>query len=80
MRVRQGDLPRVLFRTKGAKLRYLFLLCLTLLSACAPRQSGFTGAEEPLLYDAAAVERADKIAIFIPGALASVRIFTPVLD
>ncbi len=58
-------------------LRYLFLFCLALLAACATEQARFAGAEDPLLYDARTVANADKIAIFIPGALASVRIFEP---
>ncbi|MGL5009162.1 MAG: alpha/beta fold hydrolase [Paracoccaceae bacterium] len=53
------------------------LLCLIFLAACAPDPSRFSGAESPLLYDPAAVARAETIAIFIPGALASNSIFTP---
>ncbi len=75
-----GDLTPSCATPEGANLRYLFLLCLMLLTACATETPRFDGAESPLLYDAAAVANADKIAIFIPGALASVRIFAPADD
>lgn len=57
-------------------MRLLFALILTVsLSACAYVPQATVGAEDPLQYDAAAVARADKIAIFIPGVLSSVTIF-----
>jgi pimeloyl-ACP methyl ester carboxylesterase len=58
-------------------VRYVFLLFLALLSACAKNTPAFTGAESPLIYDPAQVAKADSIAILIPGALASVGIFAP---
>jgi pimeloyl-ACP methyl ester carboxylesterase len=58
-------------------VRYLIAICLVLLASCATAPPRLTGRESPLLYDPRSVERADKIAIFVPGALASVRIFTP---
>ncbi len=61
-------------------LRYVVLLCLVLMSACARETPDFTGAELPLLYDPQHVADADKIAIMIPGALASVGIFRPTKD
>jgi pimeloyl-ACP methyl ester carboxylesterase len=61
----------------GRLVRYVVLLCLALLSACAKDIPTFTGAESPLLYDPAQVADADRIAILIPGALASVGIFAP---
>jgi pimeloyl-ACP methyl ester carboxylesterase len=74
-------LTRHVFSIPGGRpLRYLFLLCLLALSACAREPTAFTGVESPLLYNEQAVAQADKIAIFVPGALASVRIFTPALD
>ena len=48
---------------------FLFLL------ACAPVPLATRGAEDPLVYDSAAVESAGKLAILIPGALTSVEIF-----
>jgi pimeloyl-ACP methyl ester carboxylesterase len=58
-------------------LRYLVLICLALLAGCTSGQPRFAGVQSPLLYDPAQVERADKVAILIPGALASVGIFAP---
>jgi pimeloyl-ACP methyl ester carboxylesterase len=58
-------------------MRYLAMLSILLLAACARQTPSFTGAESPLIYDAGAVARADRIAVLIPGALASVKIFAP---
>jgi pimeloyl-ACP methyl ester carboxylesterase len=57
-------------------VRSLFLtLCLTLLGSCAVAPPAGRGSQDPLVYDAAAVVRADKIAVLVPGAFASIGIF-----
>jgi pimeloyl-ACP methyl ester carboxylesterase len=61
----------------GHLMRFLVLLCLLVTTGCAAAPKQFNGAESPLIYDAAAVARADRVVVLIPGALASVRIFAP---
>ncbi len=51
-----------------------FLSCLAL-AACGYVPLAKSGADDPLRYDAAKVARADRIAVFIPGALSSVNVF-----
>lgn len=58
-------------------MRWLFPLILALtLSACGVLTPAATrGADDPLLYDRAALASAEKIAVFIPGALSSIDVF-----
>ncbi len=55
--------------------RLLTLLSCLCLAACGYVPTAKTGADDPLLFNPAAVARADKIAVFIPGALSSVDVF-----
>ena len=52
-----------------------FLLILFLMAGCTPALWRTTGALNPIVHDADAVARADKVAIFIPGALSSIQVF-----
>ncbi len=56
-------------------MRILHLIAALALTACGYIPVAKTGADDPLLFEAAAVERADKIAVFIPGALSSIDVF-----
>ena len=58
-------------------MRWLLVLVLLMCAACSAENTPFRGADSPLAYDPAEVDRADRIAILIPGALASVEIFAP---
>jgi pimeloyl-ACP methyl ester carboxylesterase len=58
-------------------MRWFPFLVMLMCAACSAEKSSFRGAQSPLAYDVAAVSRADRIAILIPGALASVDIFAP---
>lgn len=49
----------------------------TLMVGCAHKPLPVKGAESPLLFDAAEVERSEAIVVLIPGALASIEIFSP---
>ncbi|TNF59100.1 MAG: alpha/beta hydrolase [Rhodobacteraceae bacterium] len=56
------------------------LILVAALAACAPglRQAARApDAQDPLLYDPAMIARAERIAVFIPGALNSVAMFAP---
>ncbi|MEY1554769.1 alpha/beta fold hydrolase [Yoonia sp. R2331] len=53
----------------------LCLACLLTLAACGYVPTAKSGADDPLLFDAGEVARADKIAVFIPGALSSIDVF-----
>ncbi|MFZ3582722.1 alpha/beta fold hydrolase [Loktanella sp. DJP18] len=52
-----------------------WLLILVFLTGCSPALLRTDGGQEPLVYDPAAVAAADKVAIFIPGALSSIQVF-----
>lgn len=51
------------------------LLCV-LAAACAPQQA--EPPSDPLLFDASAMARADRVVIGIPGALTSIRVLQPI--
>ena len=52
-----------------------WVLILVFLAGCSPALLRTTGAQNPFVYDPAAVAAADKVAIFIPGALSSIQVF-----
>ena len=52
-----------------------WLLIFLLVAGCSPALLRTTGAQDPMVYDAAAVAQADKVAIFVPGALSSIQVF-----
>ena len=52
-----------------------WLLILLLCAGCSPALLATRGAQDPMLFNAARVDSADKIAIFIPGALSSIDVF-----
>ena len=56
-------------------MRFLALFLYLVLTSCGYVPTATMGADDPLIYDTRRVERAEKIAIFIPGALSSVNIF-----
>ena len=58
-------------------MRLLLVLVFGVLVSCSARNAAQMPSEDPLVYDAAAVARAETIAILIPGALAGRRIFKP---
>jgi pimeloyl-ACP methyl ester carboxylesterase len=66
---------RVNVGTNGMKHLLICLAVLAVVSGCGDRRMEPTGAQSPLVYDANAVARSEKVAIFIPGALAPVDIF-----
>ncbi|SHF46600.1 Pimeloyl-ACP methyl ester carboxylesterase [Loktanella atrilutea] len=57
-----------------------FVLVLMLCAGCSPALMKTRGAEDPMIYDRARVERADRVAIFIPGALSSIAVFKETAD
>lgn len=58
-------------------MRCFLLLVFLMCAACSAPKTPFRGSESPLVYDAGEVTRANRVAILIPGALASVDIFAP---
>ena len=52
-----------------------WLVMIVFLAGCSPALLRTSGAENPLVYDAGAIDRAEKVAIFIPGALSSIQVF-----
>ena len=52
-------------------------LCVFCLLGCAAEPAGDTPAPGPLLYESKAVSNADRLVIFVPGALTSVVLFDP---
>ncbi len=55
----------------------LYISLCTSIVGCASQRLPVNGAESPLLFDPAEVENSDAIAVFIPGALAPIDIFSP---
>lgn len=52
-----------------------WLVILVFLAGCSPALLRTTGGQDPIVYDPVAVAAADKVAIFIPGALSSIQVF-----
>lgn len=52
-----------------------WLVILIWLAGCSPALLRTSGAQDPMFYDPAAVAEAEKVAIFIPGALSSIQVF-----
>lgn len=75
---RQGILTAACNRTMHGGMRWIFLLLMC--AGCSPALLRTTGAQDPFVYDAAAVAQADKVALFIPGALSSIEVFGPSKD
>ncbi len=56
-------------------MRVFVLLLVITLTACGIVPTARQGADDPLLFNRLDVEKADKIAVFIPGALSSIDVF-----
>lgn len=56
-------------------MRFVHLILFLFVASCGYVPTDKMGADDPLIYDRSRIESADKIALFIPGALSSVNIF-----
>jgi len=71
----QGVLTPACNRSMHGFMRWIFILLMC--AGCSPALLRTIGTQDPFIYDAAAVARADKVAVFIPGALSSIEVFGP---
>jgi pimeloyl-ACP methyl ester carboxylesterase len=59
--------------------KWLVIVALALLSACAAPKRQAAPYNDPLIYDPGVVTEAETVVIMVPGAMTSVRMFTPAL-